>query len=263
MYVVLRNVCRLSKNEGEHKHDLVTVAAKPATCTESGYKEYVYCKIEGCGYTTKNEIKALGHDMEEVAEVTATCTEDGHSAYGYCKREGCGYTVEKTIYPATGHDIKFFAAKSAACEEDGYTAYRACVNEDCDYVEGKKIIEHIGHLLKQEKGDKANCMRSGYDDYEYCQRSGCSYTTKSVTKATKTEHKTVNGRCAECGFTVDDLADFFVDIESGKAPVVLQLTDPQAIDSAQDRTGRLHASEKVFTQRQTLKQTVSIILPKR
>ena len=229
-----------------HTHDLVTVAAKPATCTETGWNEYVYCKVEGCGYTTINKIGPLGHSMEEIPEVKATCTEEGHSAYGYCKREGCDYSIEKEIYPATGHKLKSFSAKAATCTENGYSAFEACVNDGCDYAEGKTLTNPVGHLLKQVKGDKANCMRTGYDDYEYCQRSGCSYNTKTIIKATGAEHNVINGKCSVCGFTADDLADFFVDIESGKEPVVLQLTDPQSIDSAQDRTNRLGAGEKAF-----------------
>ena len=230
----------------KHTHDLVTVQAKPVTCTEDGWSEYVYCKTEGCGYTTKNVQKALGHDMEETPAQAATCTEDGYTAYGKCKREGCDYATKKTTIHAKGHNIKSVAAQPATCEKDGHSAYKYCATVGCDYEEGKVEYPAVGHILKTVEGDKANCMRTGFDDYEYCERKGCNYSTKNVVKATATEHKLVEGRCSECGFTVNDLADFFVDVPSGKEPVVLQLTDPQIIDSAQDRTNRLGAREKAF-----------------
>ncbi len=57
-------------------------------------------------------------------------------------------------------------------------------------------------------------VKPGYGDYEYCQRTGCSFTTKTDVKATASEHYIVNGECTECGFTVNDLADFFVEPNS-------------------------------------------------
>lgn len=245
--------CKSSRAVGGHKHELVTVKAKAVTCTEEGWNEYVYCITEGCGYTTKNVKKALGHNMEEIPEKPATCTEDGYTAYGRCTREGCGYTIEKQVIEATGHTLKQVAAKAASCDTDGHSAYTYCANENCDFTKGKTVYPRAGHLLKLQKGEKSNCMRSGYGDYEYCQRTGCSFTTKTDVKATASKHYIVNGECTECGFTVNDLADFFVDVANGKEPVILQLTDPQTIDSSQDRTGRLHASEKAFYAPQNVK----------
>lgn len=151
------------------------------------------CEIEGCGYTNKNVKKALGHKMEETSEKPATCTEDGYYAYGKCTREGCDYAIEKRVIKAMGHTLENVAAKAASCDADGHSAYRYCTNENCDYTEGKTVYPRAGHLLKSQKGEKPNCMRSGYNDYEYCRRSGCSYTTKTVVKATASEHKIVNG----------------------------------------------------------------------
>lgn len=44
-------------------HELVVHDAKEPTCTEVGYAEYFTCRK--CGYTTYEEIAALGHDYEE------------------------------------------------------------------------------------------------------------------------------------------------------------------------------------------------------
>ena len=64
--------CGANNASGGHEHELVTVADKAVTCTEDGWNEYVYCKTERCGYTTKNVKKALGHKMEEIPEKPAT-----------------------------------------------------------------------------------------------------------------------------------------------------------------------------------------------
>ena len=46
-------------------HDYETVESKKATCLESGWDTYQYCKREGCTYTSKKEIKPLGHAFVE------------------------------------------------------------------------------------------------------------------------------------------------------------------------------------------------------
>ena len=46
-------------------HDLEHHDKKDATCTEIGWDEYDICKREGCGYTTYQEIPALGHKYSQ------------------------------------------------------------------------------------------------------------------------------------------------------------------------------------------------------
>lgn len=83
-------------------HDLISVEAKPVTCTDSGYAAFEYC--EDCSYTTfAGELPAT-HDIATVAAKAPTCIELGHEAYEYCKR--CeNYNTYREI-PATGHIIQ-------------------------------------------------------------------------------------------------------------------------------------------------------------
>ena len=46
-------------------HDLEHHDKKEATCTEIGWEAYDTCKRAGCGYTTYNEIPALGHKYSQ------------------------------------------------------------------------------------------------------------------------------------------------------------------------------------------------------
>ena len=46
-------------------HDIEHHDKKDATCTEIGWDEYDTCKREGCGYTTYQEIPALGHKYSQ------------------------------------------------------------------------------------------------------------------------------------------------------------------------------------------------------
>ncbi len=83
-------------------------------------------------------------------------------------------------------------------------------------------------------------VKPGYGDYEYCQRTGCSFTTKTDVKATASEHYIVNGECTECGFTVNDLADFFVEpnslVNGGYILFSSDLTDNRKIVFGQWKT---------------------------
>ena len=159
--------CACSAKEYEKipaEHDIVSVEAKDATCTDDGNKPYEYCK--NCDYTTYEVIPA-GHDIVSVEAKDATCTEDGNKAYEYCKN--CDYTTYEKI-PAA-HDIVTVEAKDATCTEDGYKAYEYCKN--CDYTTYEKIA--AGHSYKTTVL-APTCVEEGYTIHT-CAGCGDSYTT--------------------------------------------------------------------------------------
>ena len=266
----------------DHEHHLVTVEAKQGSCTEDGWKEYVYCDIEGCGYTTKNIIKAKGHSIVKVDEKAATCTEDGNNKYEYCKNEGCDYATEKIVTPALGHEIEKVAAKESTCSEAGWNEYEHCKRSGCDYSTKTELpkkghelltaeakaptcyesgwkeykyckncdysekveIPTTGHNLVTAEAKAPTCTSVGWTAYKYCSNAGCDYSEKK--EIPMIDHTVAKGKCKNCDFTVKETVDFYVEVPAGKNPVVLQLTDPQILDSAQDRTNRLGSREKTF-----------------
>lgn len=83
-------------------HDLVSHAAKEATCTEIGYAAYETCTR--CDYTTYDSTSET--PMLEHVPVTlykdADCTEDGYAGVVAC--ELCGTILhEGEVIPAKGH----------------------------------------------------------------------------------------------------------------------------------------------------------------
>ncbi len=73
--------------------------------------------------------------------------------------------------------------------------------------------------------------------YSYDLRNGNGPRSSSLQKSARTMS----------GETVEEMIDFFVDVESGRDPVVLQLTDTQIIDAAQARTAdRLGSYSKEY-----------------
>ena len=134
-----------------NQHLLTKTAAKDATCTEDGNKEYWTC--EHCGKyflsddTNPETAKAVelsetvipaSHKLTKVEAKDATCTEDGNKEYWTC--EHCGKyflsddtnpetakAVEQaeTIIPAS-HKLTKVEAKDATCTEDGNKEYWTC-----------------------------------------------------------------------------------------------------------------------------------------
>ena len=80
-------------------HNIISVEAKPPSCTESGYAAFKYCA--DCPYTTFAGEIPPSHDVETVAAKLPTCTDSGYEAYEYCKR--CENYNTYAEIPATGH----------------------------------------------------------------------------------------------------------------------------------------------------------------
>ena len=134
-----------------NQHLLTKTAAKAATCTEDGNKEYWTC--EHCGKyflsddTNPETAKAVeqaetvipaSHKLTKVEAKAVTCAEDGNKAYWTC--EHCGKyflsddtnpetakAVEQaeTVIPAS-HKLTKVEAKAVTCAEDGNKAYWTC-----------------------------------------------------------------------------------------------------------------------------------------
>ena len=103
-------------------HDLEHHEAKPATCTEIGWKAYDTCTR--CDYTTYVEIEALGHTEGEAVrenEVPASCTVAGsYDEVVYCSVCGEELSREKKTIEALGHSFTSYVSdNNATCVEDG------------------------------------------------------------------------------------------------------------------------------------------------
>ena len=141
-------------------HDIEHHGKKEATCTEIGWNEYDSCKRVGCGYTTYQEIPALGHTGG-----TATCTEQAT-----CER--CNEKYGKPL----GHDLEHHAGQPATCTEKGWHAYDTCKRDGCTYTTYQEI-DALGHDLETHNGQEATCTEKGWKAYVTCKREGCDHTT--------------------------------------------------------------------------------------
>ena len=111
-------------------HDMITDAAVPATCTETGLTEGSHCSR--CDYKIAQEVTPkLGHDMITDAAVPATCTETGLTEGSHCSR--CDYKVAQQTTPKLGHDWGD-PVYEWADDHSAITATRVC-KRDPDHAE--------------------------------------------------------------------------------------------------------------------------------
>ena len=133
-------------------HDLTNVAAKAATCTETGNTQYFECQDPDCNChecfsdayglnkidKSKIIIKSLGHDPKKVDAVSATCTGTGVFEHWKCSRCGTLFndsegkevvSKDDTVAPPLGHDcdhLEHHEYKAPSRDFDGNEEYFIC-----------------------------------------------------------------------------------------------------------------------------------------
>ena len=203
------SACTPDDQSETHTHDMTSVAAVEATCTEAGHTAYYECS--GCGKYYSDEageneislddtvIAATGHSMDAVAAKAATCTEAGNTAYYVC--DNCGkyfsdeagntqITLADTVVAATGHNMDAVAAKAATCTEAGNTAYYVC--DDCgkyfsDEAGNTEItladtaVTATGHKTSAVAAKAATCAQAGNIACYVCDSCGKYFSDAAAT----------------------------------------------------------------------------------
>lgn len=160
-------------------HKLTKTAAKAATCTEAGNKEYYTCGTCGKFFSDKdgkNEIAkdswvidALGHKMTKTPAKAATCVAEGNNEYYTCS------VCHKVFKDEQGNTLTTVAAETLA----------------------KDPANHTGGE-EQHGAVAASCMTAGRTDDTYCK--GCGKLTKAGDLIPPTGvHNYKDGVCTTCG----------------------------------------------------------------
>ena len=159
-------------------HKLTKTAAKAATCTEAGNKEYYTCGTCGKFFSDKdgkNEIAkdswvidALGHKLTETPAVTPTCAAGGNNAYWTC-------SVCHKVFKADKTTETTVAAETLAKDPNHHTGGE-----------------------EQRGAVAASCMTAGRTADTYCK--GCGKLTKAGDLIPPTGvHNYKDGVCTTCG----------------------------------------------------------------
>ena len=210
-------------------HTLKKTAAKAATCTEKGNKEYWTC--EHCGkYFLSDDtnpetatavelsetVIPASHKLTKVEAKDATCAEDGNKEYWTC--EHCGkyflsddanpetakaVELSETIIPALKHKN---ATTRDAVEPNGtkpgYSGDRYC--PDCDTVLEKGYTYWVEDNLTWKLYEDGTLNISGtgaMKDYDYFDNRSPVYGNSSVKKVVIEDGVTSIGKYAFCNCT--------------------------------------------------------------
>ena len=110
-----------------HAHSPVIIEGYPATCTETGLTDEIFCEVCGETLQAQEEIPLLPHTYSlSVEKVDATCTSVGYTAEYRCSV--CNELLEEIKeIPQLSHTSTITVpAKEPTCTETGYTAEYRC-----------------------------------------------------------------------------------------------------------------------------------------
>ena len=195
--IVYKNIFKCVRIYIYMDHDWTESQAKAATCTSAGWDKYSSCSL--CGYTTYEEIAALGHDYKVVASIEPTCTEEGFSLESRCDR--CKVVVsESQTLPALGHKESEWKIDIApTCYNEG-SKHTECVR--CHIKMSEEVIPKPQHSIVKVASQLPTCVNVGWKAYEKC--SNCDYTTYDEIPATghTLTSTVIQPTCENEGYTI-------------------------------------------------------------
>ena len=200
-----------SEETGEHTHQLTRVAEKKATCAQAGNKTYYLCE---CGEVF---LDAMGTKQTTLEEVTIA--KSGHSLIHY---EG----VEPTC------------ASNGKMEHWGCTVCNFLyADEECTQVVTKSetVLPKTEHDLTHYASKDIMGTENGMKEHWVCGYCNGYFLDEACKKKTTADKVVVYSPWA--------VVDFVVEVEEGREPIVLQLTDTQIMDSSQDLEGVFAGSQ--------------------
>ena len=215
------------------------------------------CVFTACGFQTAGGNSSTEdssgtavshyHYCKKVNAIEPTCTSTGIIEHYKCfscntlfedKQGKKTLTEEQVIAAMLPHDTEYTGAKSGNCKEPGNIEYWTCTVCDKHFADEAYTIEvtekdiqtDVVHTMTHYAATPINGRENGNIEYWTC--SFCEGYFTDIDGTTKiTQDETIL-------LSPVNIPDFIVEVESGRDPVVLQLSDPQIIDASQTRPGR-------------------------
>jgi len=145
-------------------HTEEVIAAKAATCTETGLTEGKKCSVCGEILVAQEEIDALGHTEEVIAAKAATCTETGLTEGKKCSVCGEILVMQEEV-AALGHDYRVVYVWSE--DNSTCTATKIC-GHDATHVTGEETatVKTVTMTVSATKVTYAFCVEFTTEGYE-------------------------------------------------------------------------------------------------
>lgn len=205
--------------------------------------------IAACGTgAPKEEVNAHVHKLMKTSAKAASCTREGNVDYWTCRTCDKIYsdadatteiTLEDTVVKTLPHDLKKVDGREKTCAQSGRKTYWEC--EVCEgYFADEKGSEKLSkvdvflgygeHELVHHAEIPVNGKENGVKEYWNCPVCGLYFADSEATTRIDEDDLIL--------YSVENIPDFIVEVETGREPVVLQLSDTQIIDAGQIRPGR-------------------------
>ena len=195
-----------SEASGEHKHVLVRVSERQATCAVEGNETYYKCS---CG--------AVFEDAMGTKETT----------------------LDAVTMAKLDHTLKYTAGIDATCISGGRLEHWTCsvcatsfADEACTQVVklSEVTLGKTAHDLTHHEGIPVVGKENGLLEHWTCDYCGGYFADAEGTDKIKAADTIL--------YSVLNIPDFVVEVPVGRDPVILQLSDTQIIDAGQTRPGR-------------------------
>ena len=208
-------------------HDIVTIPAIEATCSQSGATEGEKCCKCGEVMVEPQRIPPKAHTQTILPAVEATCTETGLSEGRQCTV--CGeIVVAQQEIPKAAHREVYLMGTEATCSKPGLTEGKKCsacgeilvaqqeipmiahtytdkydeICNKCGYVRSDAECAH--NETDIIKGYDATCTSSGLTDGEKCKKCGEILVSQTVISAkghNEVTDEAVEATCTSTGLT--------------------------------------------------------------
>ena len=213
------------------------------------------CLFTACGLqsgggsqaSSSESVSAHYHNCKKVEAMDATCLSEGNIEHWKCfscdslfadKQAKQPLSKEQVVTAKLAHDTEYTEAKSGNCKEPGNIEYWTCkaceklfADDECTVeVTASSVQTDITHIMTYHAATEINGKQNGNIEYWTCSFCEGYFTdAEGATKVTKEETVLLSPV---------NIVDFIVEVETGRDPVVLQLSDTQIIDASQARPGR-------------------------
>ena len=211
---------------------------------------FTACGLQSSSQSASQSLESSSdhyHYCKKVEAIEPTCTSEGQIEHWKCSSCEAKFEDRQAKKPLTDeqitlamllHTTEHIGARGGDCKDPGNIEYWTCTVCDKYFTEeacltevtAKEVIIPAAHTMTHHDAKSFSGKQNGNIEYWTC--GYCEGYFSDVDGATKiTQEDTVI-------LAPMNIPDFLVEVETGRNPVVLQLTDIQIVDAAQARLGR-------------------------